>query len=360
MIVVMKTTSSRRDVDDVVGLLQRMGATCRISEGSQCRVIELLETGDGFDRRRIEQVPLVQRVLDRPTPLLAAARQPADRTVEIRLGPRGSVGADRLAVIAGPCSVEDEDRLLETAVAVAEAGAVALRGGAFKPRSSPYSFQGHEERALEMLARAREVTGLGVVTEVMCCEHVERVRRFADVLQVGSRNMQNTPLLKAVGKQGKPVLLKRGWSATLEEFLLAAEYILHAGNPHVILCERGIRTHEEYVRNTLALAIVPEIQRISTLPVIVDPSHGTGRAHLVPPMCRAAVACGADGLLIEVHPTPTRAWSDGAQTLDLRQFRNLMKDLDRVAEACGRRLQADRSRAYHSTLPRPEMALKSS
>jgi len=315
-----------------------MGTIGHVSEGPQRQVIELLEAGARFDRRRLERMSVVDCVLDEPAPILAADRRPEDNTLEVPLGPRAVAGRRKLTVIAGPCSVEDESRLLETAAAVAEAGAVALRGGAFKPRSSPYSFQGGADPALEMLARVREETGLAVVTEVISCNHVERVLAFADVLQVGSRNMHNTSLLKAVGEHDKPVLLKRGWSATLQEFLLAAEYVLHAGNPNVILCERGIRTYEDYVRNTLALAIVPEVKHVSSLPIIVDPSHGTGRAHLVGPMCRAAVACGADGLLIEVHPSPAQAWSDGAQSLDLNQFRDLMRELKPLAEACGREL----------------------
>ncbi|MEW6252811.1 MAG: N-acetylneuraminate synthase family protein, partial [Planctomycetota bacterium] len=199
-------------------------------------------------------------------------------------------------------------------------------------------FQGLGARALELLARVREKTGLAVVTEVMCIEQIARVREVADVLQVGSRNMHNTPLLRAVGEQDRPVLLKRGWSATLEEFLQAAEYVRQGGNDQIILCERGIRTFEDYARNTLALAIVPEVKRVSDLPIIVDPSHGTGRAALVAPMCRAAVACGADGLLIEVHPDPAQAWSDGAQTLRLDEFRDLMENLRALAAVCGREL----------------------
>ena len=247
-----------------------------------------------------------------------------------------SVGGQAITVIAGPCSVEDEDQLLDTAYAVAAAGAVGLRGGAFKPRTSPDSFQGLGERGLEMLSRVREKTGLAIVTEVISCNHVELVREHANVLQVGSRNMHNTALLKLLGQQDKPVLLKRGWSSTLEEFLLAGEYIRQGGNSRVILCERGIRTFEDYVRNTLALAVVPEVKRQSPWPIIVDPSHGTGRAHLVGPMCKAAIACGADGLLIEVHPSPENALSDGEQSLDLPGFVKVMSELRTLIPACGR------------------------
>ena len=338
MFVVMQPTCSRSDVDHVLDTLPDMGAIGRISGGNGRCVIEVLEAGPQLDRGRLRELPAVACVLDEPAQVLAACHGPREEPIEVPLGPSGVVGGRRVAVIAGPCSVEDEGRLLETAQAVAEAGAVALRGGAFKPRTSPHTFQGLGDRALEMLARVREQTGLAVVTEVMSPEQIERVAAVADVLQIGSRNMHNTPLLRAAGGQAKPVLLKRGWSATLEEFLLAAEYVRQAGNPHVILCERGIRTFEEYVRNTLALAVVPEIKRVSRLPIIVDPSHGTGQSHLVAPMCRAAIACGADGLLIEVHPQPTQAWSDGAQSLDLREFRELMDALKPLASACDREL----------------------
>ncbi len=333
MLVVMSPRSTQEHVDHVVRLLDGMGVGgCVIEKGRQ-KFVEVVADGARVDRTAL---PMIDRVLDQAGPILAAGRQPGDRTSIIPLGARASVGGRKLGIIAGPCSVESRDQLLEIAAAVKEAGAAGLRGGAFKPRTSPYSFQGLGERGLEMLALAREQTGLAIVTEVMRCEHVELVARYADVLQVGSRNMHNTHLLSAVGRQGKPVLLKRGWSATLEEFLLAAEYVMLEGNRQVILCERGIRTHETYVRNTLALAVVPEVKRISTLPIIVDPSHGTGRRHLVTPMSNAAIACGADGLLIEVHHTPDRAWSDGDQSLGLDQFHALMIGLKPFAEACHR------------------------
>lgn len=338
MFVVMKPACSGDDVDRVVRLLSRCDAIGHVCAGAERCVIEVLGTGRQVARDRLGQLPAVVAVVDDPTQVLAACHHPQTETSEIPLGSRATAGGRRLAVIAGPCSVEDETRLLETARAVAEAGAVGLRGGAFKPRTAPYSFQGLGESGLEMLGRVREQTGLAVVTEVMSIEQIEPVRAVADVLQVGSRNMQNTPLLRALGEQDKPVLLKRGWSATLEEFLLAAEYIRQGGNTQVILCERGIRTFEDYVRNTLALAVVPEVKRRSDLPILVDPSHGTGHAHLIAPMCRAALACGADGLLIEVHPSPTHAWSDGVQSLDLTEFRELMVGLKPLAEACDREL----------------------
>lgn len=338
MIVVMKPSCSAEHIDHVVRLLDEMGSDHHVIEGVGSKIVEVLGTNGRFDLARVESAPMVDKVLGRPQPFLAAARQPGDQTCEVPLGDSATIGGTKLAVIAGPCSVETQSQLLEIAAAAKEAGATGLRGGAFKPRTSPYSFQGLGERGLEMLALAREKTGLAIVTEVMRCEQVELVAKYADVLQVGSRNMHNTQLLSSVGRQDKPVLLKRGWSATLEEFLMAAEYVMQAGNPNVILCERGIRTHETYVRNTLALAIVPEVKRLSRLPIIVDPSHGTGRSHLVPPMSHAAVACGADGLLIEVHRSPKQAWSDGAQSLNPEQFAELMTALRPLATACGRRI----------------------
>ncbi len=338
MIVVMNPRSTAEHIERVVKLLDEMGLAGYVIEGAAERVVEVLGVNGEVNRVALENAPMVDRVLEATDPILAAGRRSEDRTQEVPLGGEASIGGRRLGIIAGPCSVESRSQLLDIAAAVKDAGASALRGGAFKPRTSPYSFQGHGERGLELLALAREETGLAVVTEVMRCEHVDLIARYADVLQVGSRSMHNTHLLAEVGRQCKPILLKRGWSATLEEFLWAAEYIMIQGNRNVILCERGIRTHEKYVRNTLALAVVPEVKRVSTLPIIVDPSHGTGQSHLVTPMSHAAIACGADGLLIEVHPTPSKAWTDGFQSLDLEQFRSLMKSLKPFAEACDRHL----------------------
>ncbi|MFQ3652391.1 MAG: 3-deoxy-7-phosphoheptulonate synthase [Gemmataceae bacterium] len=246
------------------------------------------------------------------------------------------IGDGHIGIIAGPCSVESRTQLLDLAEIVRASGATGLRGGAFKPRTSPYSFRGLGEAGLELLAEAREVTGLAIVTEVMATEQVDLVARYADVLQIGARNMQNYPLLEAVGAAGKPVLLKRGPSATLDEFLLAAEYILRTGNGQVILCERGIRTFEDHVRFTLPLASVPYLQSRTHLPVIVDPSHGTGKAELVPPMAVAAVAAGADGLMVEIHAEPERALSDGYQALTPTAYEHMMKQCRLVAHALGR------------------------
>lgn len=338
MILVMNPSSTSEQIKHIVDLLETMKLDGCIIQGASQKFVEVLGANGRLDRSRLENAPMVERLLDRAAPILAAKESPEDATIEVPLGDVATVGGEKLAVIAGPCSVESRRQLMDIAAEAKEAGAVALRGGAFKPRTSPYSFQGHGEAALEFLAMAGEEHGLAIVTEVMCCAHVEMVSRYADVLQIGSRNMHNTHLLTAAGQQSKPVLLKRGWSATLEEFLLAAEYVMLQGNPNVILCERGIRTHETYVRNTLALAVVPEIKRISNLPIIVDPSHGTGRDYLVAPMSNAAIACGADGLLIEMHVSPSQAWTDGSQSLDPRQFQDLMDGLTPFAHACKREL----------------------
>jgi len=248
------------------------------------------------------------------------------------------IDSNQFHVIAGPCAVESKEQILETAWAVKEAGATFLRGGAFKPRSSPYSFQGLGEEGLKYLAEAREETGLPVVTEVMDVRDVELVAFYADIIQVGARNMQNFFLLKEISQLGKPVILKRGQCATLKEWLMAAEYLLYGGNPNVILCERGIRTFENYTRNTLDLSAVPALKDLTHLPVFVDPSHGTGKRELVAPMAKAAMAAGADGLIIEVHPNPEKACSDGRQSLNPKDFALLMQDLRRLAQVMAREM----------------------
>jgi len=284
---------------------------------------------------RLAVAPGVEKVI----PVLArykiASREARPEPTVIPLGP-GSVGAERVALIAGPCAVEDRASLMEIASAVREAGAVGLRGGAFKPRTDPYAFQGLAEEGLKYLAEAREATGLAVVTEVVAPEQVPLVVRYADVLQVGTRNMQNFALLAAVGKAGKPVLLKRGMSATLEEVLLAAEYVLACGNKQVILCERGIRTFERATRATFAVAAIPALKHMTHLPVIADPSHATGRADLVEPVSRAAVAAGADGLIVEVHAAPESALVAGAQSLTPAALARMVASCRKIAEAIGR------------------------
>jgi len=256
---------------------------------------------------------------------------------QIEIGPeKFPIGGKKVGVIAGPCAVENLDQLLRTAELVKQAGCIGLRGGAYKPRTSPYSFQGHKEKGLKMLAKAREETGLAIVTEVVSLDTVDLVAEYADVLQIGARNMQHYPLLEAVGKVGKPIILKRGLCATLDEFLLAGEYIINGGNNDVILCERGIRTYEEYVRNTLPLAVVPALNETTHLPVMVDPSHGTGHAYMVPAMCRASIAAGADGLLVECHLDPEHALSDGAQSITPKVLAETMVSIGKIAEAIDR------------------------
>jgi 3-deoxy-7-phosphoheptulonate synthase len=342
MIVVMKADATKQQVEHVAKLVREMGLKDHVIIGTERTVVAVIGDDRFKDRSVIESVEGVEKVVPILAPYKMASREVKKErsVVPLLVGKSGAdvptIGGKRVGVIAGPCSVESKQQTLEIAHAVKEAGAVALRGGAFKPRTSPYAFQGLAEDGLKILAEAREQTGLGIVTEVMAVEQVKLVADYADVLQVGARNMQNFNLLNAVGEQGKPVLLKRGLSATLEEFLLAAEYIMAKGNAQVMLCERGIRTYEEYVRNTLALAAVPALHRASHLPVVVDPSQGTGKSYLVDSMCRAAVAAGADGLIIEVHNDPEHALTDGAQSITPQQFEEMMKSIRRIAVAVDR------------------------
>jgi len=336
MIVVMKPGSSPSQVEHVVKLVREMGLKDHVIVGTERTVVAVIGDDRFKDRSRLETVDGVDKVVPILAPYkMASAEVKKERTV-VPLGSAGAVGGTRVGVIAGPCSVEDRVHLLEVAHAVKEAGAIGLRGGAFKPRTSPYAFQGLAEEGLKYLAEARERTGLAIVTEVMSIEQIPACVDYADVLQIGARNMQNFNLLSKIGETSKPVLLKRGMSATMEEFLLAAEYIMARGNQQVMLCERGIRTFEDYVRNTLPLAIVPELHRRSHLPVVVDPSHGTGKSYLVHDMCKAAVACGADGLILEVHNDPEHAMTDGAQSLNPKQFAETMKAIKRIAAAVDR------------------------
>ena len=326
MFVVMSVSASEAEVNGVKSLILAEGMQPHDSRGVERTVIALV--GEIGLRRaqlqsRLVAMPGVETVtpISRPFKLTSREFHPEDTVV--RVGDT-AVGDGSLAVMAGPCSVESREQLLETATAVAAAGATILRGGAFKPRTSPYSFQGLGVEALRYLAEAGAETGLPVVTEVMEPNQVEIVNRYADILQIGTRNMQNYSLLQAVGRIEKPVMLKRGYGATIEEWLMAAEYIVSSGNPNVILCERGIRTFETYTRNTLDLSAIPLLHHLTHLPVIADPSHGTGKRWLVKPMSLAAVAAGADGVMVEVHPRPDEALSDGDQSLTLPEFRDLM------------------------------------
>jgi len=337
MIIVMHAGAVAADLDRVVSRVEALKLRPHVIVGTERTVVAVVgderdATGDGF-----ETLPGVASVLPILAPYKVASREVQAETTLVKAGPL-EVGGSRIGVIAGPCSVESVEQIVGTARAVKAAGATGLRGGAFKPRTSPYSFQGMKEKGLELLAEARQATDLAVVTEVVAPEDVPLVARYADVLQIGARNMQNYRLLEAVGRTQTPVLLKRGPAATVEELLLAAEYILDAGNLQVMLCERGIRTFETHTRFTLPLATVPWLHARTHLPVVVDPSHGTGHANLVESMAAASVAAGADGLIIEVHPDPKCASSDGAQTLDFAAFGRMMDVCRRVAEAIGRSL----------------------
>lgn len=335
MIVVMKKGASPQEIEHMIQRVEQLGLKAHPIFGTERTVIAAIgEKRDEF-RQSLESGPGVAEVVPILAPYKVASREVKAEPTVVRAGSL-SVGNCHLGIIAGPCSIEDEEQMVSTARAVKAAGATALRGGAFKPRTSPYSFQGLKEAGLEILAIAREETGLAVVTEVIASDDVPLVAEYADVLQIGARNMQNYRLLEAVGETRRPVLLKRGASATMDELLLAAEYILNAGNPNVMLCERGIRTFESHTRYTLALSSVPYLHERTHLPVVVDPSHGTGHTALVPRMAAAAVAAGADGLIIEVHPDPETALSDGYQSLNFKQFEQTMELCRRVAEAVGK------------------------
>jgi 3-deoxy-7-phosphoheptulonate synthase len=332
MIVVMRQGSSRRQVEHVIEQIEQLGLRSHVIVGTELTVVAALgEKRDGA-KQALETLDGVEKVVPILAPYKMASTEVKQEPTVIEV--RGlRVGGGHVGVIAGPCSVESREQILEIAHLVKEAGAAGLRGGAFKPRTSPYSFQGLKEKGLQLLAEARDATGLAVVTEVMAPEQVALVADYADVLQVGARNMQNYPLLEAVGESTLPVLLKRGPSATMDEFLLAAEYVLKTGNTRVMLCERGIRTFEDHTRFTLPLASVPYLHQKTHLPVVVDPSHGTGKASLVATMARAAVAAGADGLMVELHPNPEKALSDGFQALTPQAFRQMMAECRKVATA---------------------------
>ena len=338
MVVVMEEKASEAQIQSVINRLMGMGFDIHRSTGVRHTVLGAVGAKVEFDMRDIELIEGVGKVMRISAPYKLASREfRAEKTV-VKLGDDIAIGSNQVVVMAGPCSVESESQIDTTAAIVAEAGSKVLRGGAFKPRSSPYSFQGMGEEGLKIMRKAADKYRLKVVTEVMDARQIPMILDYADMLQVGARNMQNFDLLKELGRVSKPILLKRGIAATIEELLLSAEYILAGGNYQVVLCERGIRTFENYTRNTLDVSAIPVIQKLSHLPIVADPSHGTGRRDKVGPMARASVAAGADGLLIEVHPDPTRALSDGAQTLFPDQFKQLMKELHMIAPAVQRTL----------------------
>jgi 3-deoxy-7-phosphoheptulonate synthase len=343
MIIVMRPSATEQDVDLVLKRLSTDGLTGEPLHGAERVVIGVIGTGFAPDyQEHIESMPGVESATRITKPYKLASRdfRPIDTVIDVN-GTR--IGDGDFVVMAGPCSVESLDHVVGVANAVAERGATLLRGGAFKPRTSPYSFQGLGVEGLEYLSEARARSGLPVITEVMEPGDVDIVEGYTDVFQVGTRNMQNYPLLRRLGESSKPVMLKRGMSATIEEWLMASEYILAGGNRNVMLCERGIRGFEPMMRNTLDLAAIPMVKRLTHLPVIADPSHGTGKWYLVKPMALAAAAAGADGIIVEVHPDPDHAWSDGPQALTPANFGDLMESLERVVTALGRRLAVARA-----------------
>jgi 3-deoxy-7-phosphoheptulonate synthase len=327
MVIVMKPRASEEAIMEMKNRLQNSGCKVHLSKGETHCVLGLVGDTSHIDISRIEANEHVDKVLRVQSPFKLASRafHPDDTVIQVN---GVKIGGEKKVVIAGPCAVESEEQLLQIAHSVKESGASLLRGGAFKPRTSPYSFQGLGEEGLKLLRKAKEQTHLPIVTEAMCIETFDLVDQYADIIQIGARNMQNFSLLKKAGKTNKPILLKRGLSATIEELLMAAEYIMSEGNPNVILCERGIRTFEKYTRNTLDLSAIPVIKELSHLPVIVDPSHATGKWSMVEPLSKAAIVAGADGLIIEVHHQPEVALSDGAQSLKPEKFAKLMQDLN--------------------------------
>ncbi len=335
MIVVLKPKTSEKEIKQVTDKIKKFGLTPHISRGVERTIIGAVGDERLMNQNQVLAMPYVEKVMPilKPYKLVSREFRKENTIVDVR---GVKIGGKKVVVMAGPCSVESRVQLMTTAKAVKVAGATILRGGAYKPRTSPYAFQGMEEEGLKLLAEARKATGLPIITEVMSELDVDIVGDYTDIFQIGARNMQNFKLLKRVGKTKIPVLLKRGLSATLMELLMSAEYVMAEGNHNVILCERGIRTFCDHTRNTLDLNIVPVLKKLTHLPVIVDPSHGTGKADLVNPMSRAGIACGADGLIIEVHPNPVEAVSDGDQSLLPKDFAKLMKDIKPIAQAVGR------------------------
>jgi len=335
MIIVMKQGADRKNVEHVIKMIEEKKLKPVPLIGTERTVIAVIGDERMMSLDTVRAAPGVEKVMEvlRPYKLASNEFHPERTIVQVN---GVKIGGDKVVVMAGPCTVESKEQIIETAREVKKAGATILRGGAFKPRSSPYSFQGLGEEGLKYLKAAKEETGLPIITEVMDTRNVELVCKYADILQIGARNVQNFDLLKEVGKTRHPVLLKRGLSTTINEWLMSAEYIMAAGNPNVILCERGIRTFENYTRNTLDLNAVPAVKELTHLPIIVDPSHGTGKYTLVIPMARAAVAAGADGLIVEAHPNPEKSVSDADQTISTKRFAKMMDELRLIAKAVGR------------------------
>jgi 3-deoxy-7-phosphoheptulonate synthase len=338
MLVVMRHGAPDESIRRVVEVIREMGYQARPMPGKQRTAIGLIGNDGKVDSSRLEALPDVLQIIHVTQPYKQVSREWREEPTVITLDNGTRIGGPEVVLMAGPCSVESEEQILTIAHRLKQSGATVLRGGAFKPRTSPYAFQGLGRRGLELLARARAETGLAIVTEALEPETVESVAEFADIIQIGARNMQNFPLLRRAGRTGKPILLKRGLAATINELLLSAEYVLAEGNEKVILCERGVRGFDEHTRNLLDLTAIPVVHALSHLPIVADPSHGTGVRAKVTPMARAAVAAGADGLLVEVHPQPDRALSDGLQSLWPEQFEEVVHQVGLIAEAIGRKL----------------------
>ena len=337
MLVVMNSHATPEQIDNVVEAIRRMNLSPHPMPGAMRTAIGITGNISAVDPRALDGLPGVLELIRVTKPYKLASREMHEADTLVQL-PQTRIGPGTFTLIAGPCSVENEEMILRTAEFLREQGVRLMRAGAFKPRTSPYSFQGLGQEGLDILARARDKTGIGIVTELMDTENADAVEQAADVIQIGTRNMQNFSLLRRVSRASKPVLLKRGLSATLEEWLMSAEYVMAGGNYNVVLCERGVRTFSDHSRNTLDLSVIPPAKHLSHLPILVDPSHGTGKRDYVPPMALAALAAGADGLLVEVHPSPDRALSDGAQSLDFAGFKRLLESLRRLMEPLGRTL----------------------
>src|SRR6516162_6274446 len=335
MLVVMDSQADEAQITAVIAAIRDLGLTAHPLPGPTRTAIGITGNTGAIDPSTLEILPGVRELIRVTKPYKLASREmhPADTTVKT---PQTVIGPGTFTIIAGPCSVENEEMILRTAELLRQHGVHLMRAGAFKPRSSPYAFQGLGQEGLDILARVRQKTGIGIVTELMDTDNADAVEQAADIIQIGTRNMQNFSLLKRVAKASKPVLLKRGMSATLEEWLMAAEYVMAGDNHNVILCERGVRTFSDHSRNTLDLSVIPPVKKLSHLPILVDPSHGTGKRDYVPAMALASLAAGADGLLLEVHPDPDHAQSDGAQTLSFAAFEELLQSLRRLAAPLGR------------------------
>lgn len=332
MVIIMNPEATSRNIDDVIKAIRSVGLDAKIMEGAQQKIVGVIGDKTKLASVAVDALPGVDSSVAISKSYKLASREFHPKSSVIDVGGVKIGGGSEFVVMAGPCAVENRDQLLEAAKIVKDGGAQFLRGGAYKPRTSPYSFQGLEIEGLKLLAEARDVTGLKIVTEVTTVEGIAPVAEYADILQVGARNMQNFGLLKELGKCKRPILLKRGLAATIDEWLNAAEYIMHAGNPDVILCERGIRTYETYTRNTLDLSAVAAVKHLSHLPIIVDPSHGTGKWRMIKPMSFAGIAAGADGLMMEMHPNPARALSDGSQSLTPEHYREVMLGIKKLAK----------------------------